>query len=283
MLYSIKKEEKTNYYGLLKSGFSPKPHCFFRDKPLYNPFPDIIFYNELEFRCSSKEKIYQTNYPAQILGFIAKRATCDELGQIWEIYTYYGDHVDTYLHRPINGITNDYFLKDFRKNYGKYVDKYPVEAYFLYIITSHNRFGYKIGITNNPESRLRVIGTDLPFKTSIIRLYTFYPEYIKKVEKLFHFLFSEKKLNGEWFDLDLNDIDLIDYLYEGGKIVVKEDQFEKYKSFLHRNNFKLHAKEYWDKIFKVEQNWRHYMTLMDYDNYNQELLELKIKHLRDIF
>lgn len=76
---------------------------------------------------------------------------------------------------------------------------------FVYIINS--AIGYKIGRTKNIDNRSAIFNVKLPFEWS------FYDIHIvkdsKRVEKLFHLVFKNKRINGEWYDLnaeDLNDI-----------------------------------------------------------------------------
>jgi hypothetical protein len=81
---------------------------------------------------------------------------------------------------------------------------------FVYVIKSDH--GYKIGITHLPEKRSRLIGTHLPFKSNVIRLYPTKKQTTREIEKWIHGYFKQKRLNGEWFALDDIDIAKIDAL-----------------------------------------------------------------------
>ena len=81
---------------------------------------------------------------------------------------------------------------------------------FLYVIKSE--YGHKIGITHSPEKRGSLIGTHLPFKSEIVRLYPTKKENTREIEKWLHRYFREKRLNGEWFAIDASDIAKIDAL-----------------------------------------------------------------------
>lgn len=81
---------------------------------------------------------------------------------------------------------------------------------FVYVIKSDH--GYKIGITHSPEKRSSLIGTHLPFKSDVIRVYPTKKETTREIEKWLHKYFKEKRLNGEWFAIDDVDLDKIDAL-----------------------------------------------------------------------
>ena len=74
---------------------------------------------------------------------------------------------------------------------------------------------YKIGISINPQKRIKQLQTGTPYELSIINIYE--SKYPFKVEKTLHNTFSSKKtpdnfqydfewLNGEWFNLSIEDV-----------------------------------------------------------------------------
>lgn len=76
---------------------------------------------------------------------------------------------------------------------------------FVYIIESH--FGMKIGQSKNIVNRTKVFNVKMPFKWSFLSI--FVCKNSKNMEKFLHKVFSSKRINGEWFDLDYDDINNI--------------------------------------------------------------------------
>ena len=81
---------------------------------------------------------------------------------------------------------------------------------FLYIIGNNDQNMYKVGISNNPLSRIKGIQTGCPFPLSIIKKYKLngHSSFVEK--KIHSFLekdTSVKSLVGEWFSCDVDKID----------------------------------------------------------------------------
>jgi len=75
---------------------------------------------------------------------------------------------------------------------------------FVYLVQHGNRREYKIGRTNNPIRREGEISLELPEKASPIHwIETDDPSGI---ENYWHLRFAKKRKNGEWFDLNAEDI-----------------------------------------------------------------------------
>lgn len=73
---------------------------------------------------------------------------------------------------------------------------------FVYVIKSP--YGYKIGKTVNMKERTRLFGVKLPFPISIEH-YAYFDDY-SLAESEFHRTFHTKRLEGEWFDLNAQDL-----------------------------------------------------------------------------
>lgn len=74
---------------------------------------------------------------------------------------------------------------------------------------------YKIGISVNPKKRIKQLQTGTPYELSLIEIFD--TIYASKIEKIFHntlkskkapenFNFDFKLLEGEWFNLSLEDV-----------------------------------------------------------------------------
>lgn len=79
------------------------------------------------------------------------------------------------------------------------------KAGVVYILKS--AYGYKVGRTRNVPDRMRAFGVKLPFIYTIPLVAWF--EDCHEAESKYHQCFASKRINGEWFDLDAEDIELI--------------------------------------------------------------------------
>ncbi len=68
----------------------------------------------------------------------------------------------------------------------------------VYFIKASNG-AVKIGRTSNLEDRMKTFEVKLPFPISLEPYFA--TRHAKAVEKMFHDLFADKRLAGEWFDL----------------------------------------------------------------------------------
>lgn len=83
-----------------------------------------------------------------------------------------------------------------------YLASYPGEVYIL----QGDKY-FKIGKSRDLEKRLRLFNLTLPFKVELIhRIYTNDCSYL---ESYFHKLFASKRVNGEWFLLEPEDIEFL--------------------------------------------------------------------------
>lgn len=79
-------------------------------------------------------------------------------------------------------------------------------VYVFYIDAGADRF-YKIGIAKHPIQRKAQHQTSLPFALMIACCY-FTPNAVGE-ERYLHAMFTEKRVRGEWFRLDAEDLDVI--------------------------------------------------------------------------
>ena len=75
----------------------------------------------------------------------------------------------------------------------------------VYVLKS--AYGYKVGRTRNVPARMRAFGVHLPFVYTIPFCAWF--DDCHAAERRYHEMFSSKRINGEWFDLDEQDIQKI--------------------------------------------------------------------------
>ena len=85
-------------------------------------------------------------------------------------------------------------------------------AGYLYFIKAKGTDFYKIGISDNPESRLKQLQTGNPVQLELVSsIYCLYP---KDRESELHSALSELNENGEWFSIKDDDVkELIEQEY----------------------------------------------------------------------
>lgn len=126
------------------------------------------------------------------------------------------DHVEVYPNEDYEDerMTVDYrlqiFTKEdfalaeqllFNKNLAVRVKAYEPEGY-IYLL--HCGPYYKIGRTVDLEKRLPQLAIQLPYKPELI--HTIASKTPDLTEDFFHRIFAEKRMNGEWFRLNEEDI-----------------------------------------------------------------------------
>lgn len=77
---------------------------------------------------------------------------------------------------------------------------------YVYLIQSEMG-QYKIGKSRQLDKRIKLFSVKLPFKTEMIHY--FYTKTMTQDETFLHDRFSEKRTNGEWFDLTTEDVEYI--------------------------------------------------------------------------
>jgi len=78
---------------------------------------------------------------------------------------------------------------------------------YVYLLKTYDGL-YKIGRTVDPDNRLRTFSVKLPFPVEYEYLIRCKDRF--ETERALHQQFSHKRVNGEWFRLDQNDIEQIE-------------------------------------------------------------------------
>ncbi|MDR7074194.1 GIY-YIG nuclease family protein [Fictibacillus barbaricus] len=89
----------------------------------------------------------------------------------------------------------------------KQVKKDLSEVGYVYFLKEVNSGIVKIGKTKNLQNRITSLISMLPYKSELIHS-ILTPNY-SNLESYFHNLYCKKKVKGEWFNLDLDDIHFI--------------------------------------------------------------------------
>lgn len=87
-------------------------------------------------------------------------------------------------------------------------ENYNIESGSIYLLkgNSCNKY-YKIGKAQDPISRTDTLTVKLPFEVELI--HTVKSDQHSKLESFLHRKFSDKRVNGEWFDLNQDDVEYI--------------------------------------------------------------------------
>lgn len=102
-----------------------------------------------------------------------------------------------------------------------------MKRHFIYVI-GREEGPVKVGITSMPEGRLATIQTGCHFKIEILHLRTCSNrDHALKHEQNFHAVYAERRLAGEWFDMDSDcAIDGIETSFEHEIYFEKEAKLE---------------------------------------------------------
>ncbi len=73
----------------------------------------------------------------------------------------------------------------------------------IYLIKSLDDGSYKIGVSNNPDKRIKQLQTGNPSELQILCVYE--SEIAFKIERVLHNTYGIDKRQGEWFDLSIKD------------------------------------------------------------------------------
>lgn len=80
---------------------------------------------------------------------------------------------------------------------------------FVYLMHDTSNGYYKIGISNSPEYRERTLQSEKPTIEMIASKKFPIRKIAESIEKALHSTYSEKRLRGEWFELNDNDVEHI--------------------------------------------------------------------------
>lgn len=82
----------------------------------------------------------------------------------------------------------------------------PFNPGYVYLLQSPTT-AYKIGRTRDPKNRMKTFGVQLPFEVEFICLIK--TQNMTELESRLHAKYADKRINGEWFRLTLEDVEYI--------------------------------------------------------------------------
>ena len=77
---------------------------------------------------------------------------------------------------------------------------------YLYLMKDYNTGYYKIGISNSPEYREKTLQSEKPTIEMICNKKYVSRRIAHSIEQALHKTFADKRVRGEWFDLDSSDV-----------------------------------------------------------------------------
>ena len=86
---------------------------------------------------------------------------------------------------------------------------------YVYLIAADNGT-YKIGVSVDPKRRVKKMGINLPYELEVV--HTIPTEDMLATEKALHALFADKRVGGEWFELDESDVTLVKRIENGADL-----------------------------------------------------------------
>lgn len=83
-----------------------------------------------------------------------------------------------------------------------YLPEGKVMGLSVYIISATGSGLLKVGVSHNPNGRMRTLSTSLPYKLKVERTWPRTDAY--QIEGATHDILAEHRLNGEWFNVTLD-------------------------------------------------------------------------------
>lgn len=74
---------------------------------------------------------------------------------------------------------------------------------YIYLIQSLENSHYKIGISNNPQRRIKELQTGNSSELRLVEVYQ--SEYAEKIERALQRRYSYLNKEGEWFDMSISN------------------------------------------------------------------------------
>jgi len=93
--------------------------------------------------------------------------------------------------------------------------KHKPKTGYVYLLLADNGV-YKIGASENPKRRGRELGIKLPY--ALVQVHLIPTDDMVTTEQILHGWFAEKRLDGEWFELDADDVELIKTIENGADL-----------------------------------------------------------------
>ncbi len=77
----------------------------------------------------------------------------------------------------------------------------------VYLLGSKEHGWYKIGQSDNVARRVKEISSSYPFAVELIAVWRTQWGRCRTIEAYLHTVFADKRINGEWFRLDVEEVE----------------------------------------------------------------------------
>ena len=119
---------------------------------------------------------------------------------------------------------------------------------FIYIFGNNVKQSYKVGISKNPDKRIKQLQTGCPFSINVV--YKIETPHARKVESWFHQDYSDLNTSGEWFLLNPED------LTKAKKYILETVDYFDYVEKFEKDYLEKNPGEDFNKIAKMIKNYR---------------------------
>ena len=133
---------------------------------------------------------------------------------------------------------------------------------FVYFISDGKYV--KIGVSNNPVTRLKSLQTAHPLELFIVKLFDV-GDNAFEIESFFHKAFANKSVRNEWFDIDANDAKNVYY-----------KQYNEFPKEVSINDLKQCKRRKINPFYCTEDEFAEYLKTNgdEWERYKQEINEL---------
>jgi uncharacterized protein (DUF433 family) len=107
---------------------------------------------------------------------------------------------------------------------------------------------YKIGKTQNLQKRITAYHTHLPILFRIVRQYP--AQNMNELEECLHVIFQHKRIKGEWFELNNDDVTICDNIARNFALEKLQQQQKKYPEIQYSDNPLLQVMEANEKYLR---------------------------------
>lgn len=135
-------------------------------------------------------------------------------------------------------------------------DKVRLNSY-IYILKADGHNWFKIGVSKDPSDRFKILKTLPPFGVYSCRIFRCENAY--RLESVLHNIFADKRINGEWFELDydymnvdkcdISKIEILIEFYHLNKLYEADNGSMNYKKYIIEYLSKLLE----DKVVKYKE------------------------------
>lgn len=158
----------------------------------YTDDDDKVLYNRREYYPIIKNHKSLNNVLEDLETLKKNVGTIEEIRELWRL--------------QYNESAKELGIDQIDNNYNPIETVATNDVCYLYLMKDYNTGYYKIGISNSPEYREKTLQSEKPTIEMICNKKYVSRRIAHSFEQALHKTFSEKRVRGEWFDLDQIDV-----------------------------------------------------------------------------